>query len=448
MKSLTYLMVLAVFFLASCVPITSTAPTAGGTESTFDQFLSDVSKATYEDYIGKDNVNVRDAEAFKEMQKYILSLYKGVDWKGSFAFPSENDTVDCFTIETQPSVIQPGIKTIEQPPIVATQDKAGEGETPGKGEYIPSPLTLDLKDPFGNPISCPDGTIPMGRITIDKLVQYKTLRDFFSKDLNGGGGLPPIPKPEGGASDHKYAVGYQNVTNFGGNSWLNLWNPSITGGTMSLSQQWYDAGTDKNTQTLEGGWQVLPQKYNTSNAVLFIYWTADNYDKTGCYNLDCPAFIQINNHWYLGGPWTNYSSKGETQWGFEMQWKLFKENWWLFLKGPGDYEAVGYYPTSIYNGGALATSATSAKYGGETAGSSPWPQMGSGEFADQGWQKAAFQNTIFYIPKNEDDGVGVWADLSEYEPSPDCYTIDIVPATKGGDWGTYFFFGGPGANSC
>ena len=131
-----------------------------------------------------------------------------------------------------------------------------------------------------------------------------------------------------------------------------------------------------------------------------------------------------------------------------MQWKLFRGNWWLFLKGRGDYEAVGYYPTSIYKGGPLATSATDIKYGGETANSGPWPQMGSGQFADQGWQRAAFQKSIFYIPQDEDGGTGVWADLSEFESAPDCYTIDTVPAARGGDWGSYLFFGGPGADSC
>ena len=471
------LTLIIVFAVVGCAPITPTAepptaepPTAEPTieetatpEATetpaagfipFDAFIAGVSSATYEDYAGKEGVNVDNPETFQEMQSYILTMYANAKQVSSFTDESGMLYFDCITIDTQPSVVLQGIQKIERvPPQAAAEDKLEEGETPGKGEYAPSPLTLGLEDPFGNSISCPDDTIPMQRITLDKLVQYPDLRAFFSKDSDGSGGLPPTPKedtpkPDDGAASHRYAVGYQNLTNFGGNSWLNLWNPSIRGGTMSLSQQWYDAGAGSGTQTVEGGWQVLPQKYNTANAVLFIYWTADNYGSTGCYNLDCAGFVQINNHWYLGGPWTNYSSTGETQWGFEMQWKLFRGNWWLFLKGPGDYEAVGYYPTSIYNGGALATSATAIKYGGETAGSSPWPQMGSGQFADQGWQRAAYQNTIFYIPQDQDDGTGVWADLSEYEPSPDCYTIDIVPAARGGDWGTYLFFGGPGADSC
>jgi len=33
--------------------------------------------------------------------------------------------------------------------------------------------------------------------------------------------------------------------------------------------------------------------------------------------------------------------------------------------------------------------------------------MGSDEFASQGWQHAAYQNIIFYIARDENDGVGV-----------------------------------------
>ena len=28
--------------------------------------------------------------------------------------------------------------------------------------------------------------------------------------------------------------------------------------------------------------------------------------------------------------------------------------------------------------------------------------------------------------------------------TPSCYSIDLTPSSEGGDWGTYFYFGGPG----
>jgi hypothetical protein len=105
--------------------------------------------------------------------------------------------------------------------------------------------------------------------------------------------------------------------------------------------------------------------------------------------------------------------------------------------GSGFFEAVGYYPTSIYNGGQLSQNLNS------------FPQMGSGDFAENGFGEAAFQNQIFYIPQDEDAGLGVWADLSIYDQSPvSCYKIELAYWPNGGDWGTYFYFGGPGGLGC
>jgi hypothetical protein len=181
--------------------------------------------------------------------------------------------------------------------------------------------------------------------------------------------------------------------------------------------------------------------------VLFIYWTADMYVKTGCYNLDCAAFVQTNHNWFLGGTWDHYST-ASSRWGFEMQWKLYKGNWRLILRGPGSYEAVGYYPTSIYKDGQMSKNSTKIRYGGEVnrrIGNS-WPQMGSGTLSTQGLSVAADQHTIFYIPRDENGGVGVWIHL---DPTADsCYSVNITNFPNDGDWGTYIAYGGPGGDVC
>ncbi len=416
----------------------------------FAEFLNIVRSARFEDYKGRSGIRVESPQAFEDMRTHILYMYEGVKQVSSFIH--DGAYADCIAMESQPSVRHLGIRKIAEPPSSSSLVRGGGEREPGEVKYIDSLLKLGLKDRFGNPIACSSGTIPMQRITLETLARFRTLRDFLSKNPVGLGrphldGKEPEFRPDWEAT-HLHAYGSQTVDNYGGNSWLNLWNPS---GDFSLSQQWYTGGTGSSNQTVEGGWQVLPDKYNTGNAVLFIYWTADNYQSKGCYNLDCTGFVQTNSHWYLGGPWDHYSSTGGTQWGFELQWKLFSGNWWLFLRGPGDYEAVGYYPTSLYSGGQLAKRATSIIYGGEVARKTgdTWPQMGSGSFASSGWQHAAFQKTIFYIPRDMDDGVGVWADLTTtVESLSTCYTINYVSSASGGSWGTYFFFGGPGATTC
>jgi hypothetical protein len=65
--------------------------------------------------------------------------------------------------------------------------------------------------------------------------------------------------------------------------------------------------------------------------VLFIYWTADDYTSTGCYNLECPAFVQTNNQVVLGAPnWTGASVPGGQQVWYDVEWiRDPSGNWWL-----------------------------------------------------------------------------------------------------------------------
>jgi hypothetical protein len=132
-----------------------------------------------------------------------------------------------------------------------------------------------------------------------------------------------------------------------------------------------------------------------------------------------------------------------------MQWQLYQGRWWLFLQGDGAYEAVGYFPVSIFRGGQLSRFANTVDYGGETVGTSSWPAMGSGSFASAGPGFAAYQSRIFYIktPGIPDEG-GIWAALKVLQPSPRCYKILYTPSARGGEFGTYIYFGGPGGNSC
>lgn len=253
--------------------------------------------------------------------------------------------------------------------------------------------------------------------------------------------LPLLLSACGGGGEHHWAWAEQQVNNHGGDSRLNVWKPDSDPGVFSLSQHWYTAGSGDSKQTVEGGWQVYPGKYSTDNPVLFIYYTPDNYS-SGCYNLDCSGFVQINNTWVLGGSLLPTSAEGGTQYIIRMQWQLYEGNWWLYVQGSGDYIAVGYYPESVYNSGPVTNYASYIKYGGETVenSSAVAGEMGSGNFASTGWSNAAYQRTIYYIDTSH---VSQWANMSAHQPSSSCYTIDLHNNT-GGSWATYFYFGGPG----
>jgi hypothetical protein len=414
----------------------------------FPDFVSGVAAADAQAWLARPESRVTTPAAFEEMRQHILSLYRGVQATHSFALDSQ--IFDCIPIAQQPSVRLLGQQTIVTPPPPPALAPTPRWQvSPGSAEPLKSPLELGRVDPFGNAVSCETGTIPMRRVTLEEISRFGSLREFFQKGP-AGAGRPHVANepPAALTATHKYAHAYQFVNNHGGDSWLNLWSPAINQGAsqiFSLSQHWYVGGSGASLQTVEGGWQDYPAKYGTNNSVTFIYWTADDYSSTGCYNLDCAAFVQTNSNWPLGGAWSIYSTPGGTQYEFQLQWKLYQGNWWLFLQGNGTFDAVGYYPGSIYRGGQLSQYATEIDYGGETVGTTSWPPMGSGAFASAGWQQAAYQRAIFYTDMADN---GQWSSLNTSQPSPTCYTLIFTPSSSGGSWGSYFFFGGPGGNNC
>ncbi|EDR05125.1 uncharacterized protein LACBIDRAFT_303459 [Laccaria bicolor S238N-H82] len=422
----------------------------------FNDFIAGVTDATYDKWA---HTTVQNATAFEEIKSHILTMYHGIG-EVTHSFIYDDEYGDCVDVKKQPGLRLQGIDHIAPAPIDTCSEENAKTADGPQTQFVESPLKLDLKDSFGNVIYCRDLTIPFPRLTLEKLTSFRTLADFFSKgndtepaltiDNGGDGGSSRRQLvARGAAQPHLYAVASQTVKNFGGNSWLSLWNPV---GDFSLSQQWYVGGSGANLQTVEGGWVVYPGKFKTKNAVLFIFYTADNYKTKKCWNLDCAAFVQTNKNWFLGRGFTHYSAFGGGQWGFEMQWKLVGGNWWLYLKGPGAYEAVGYYPTKIFGSGQLSKSAEVVEYGGEVTRDSAdhrWPQMGSSIFPSYGFGQSAFQRTIYYTARDEPGGVGVWTNLQKLViGSNKCWDINITQAAQGGSWGTYFFFGGPGGQTC
>ncbi|WP_027346354.1 neprosin family prolyl endopeptidase [Hamadaea tsunoensis] len=401
--------------------------TAGGFQS-FSGFLTEVAGHGYADYAKAGRTGaVTSSASFEQMRSYVLDAYRGVVVDHSYV--DNGSYFDCVRTETQPSVRDLGIKQLATPPA---PQAAG---TPK--DAVPATQTANAGrlDAYGNSTVCGAGTIPMQRLSIERLTAYPTLAGFLAKGPAGSNPSASTDRASTNGSStnanaHRYGVGYQYVNNHGGNSWLNLWNPS---GEFTLSQQWYVDGS----QTVEGGWVHYPGKFG-NNAVLFIFWTPDNYVH-GCYNLDCSGFVQTSSAFTLGGAWSNYSTSGGGQYGFGLQWKYYAGNWWLYIQGT----AIGYYPGTIYGTGNMRYgNATLAEAGGETyTGGTNWPQMGSGSWPSSGWTYAAYQNTVFYIDRSD---VSQWSVLNSIITNPACYSISITPWQSGGSWGTYFYYGGPG----
>jgi len=377
------------------------------------------------------NSKVKNAGAFDEMRGHILSMYRGVSVSHSFIKDSSH--FDCVPVEQQPALRVHGItKIAEAPPRELLAGPEAAAET---AAAVAEPETVDA---FGNAVACDAGSFPMRRLTLEEMTQWPTLRHFFAKKPE-----TPSEAPAVASASHKYAFMSQHVDNLGGNSNIALWNPYVNtalGEVFSLSQAWYAGGDGAATQTAEVGWQTYPARYG-ANSVLFIYYTADYYATTGCYNLDCPAFVQIAGAGMLGASLGTPSQMGGAQREFSARFQLFNGNWWLAINGTW----IGYYPGALYRGGQLTRYAENIQFGTESVASTIFPPQGSGAWSTSGWSQAAYQRNVFY---SDTAGTLRWSSLQPANPSPSCYSVSGPYSSSSQGWGVYFFAGGPGGSGC
>jgi hypothetical protein len=375
------------------------------------------------------------------MRRHLSGLYAGMHVTHSYEFGG--DIFDCVPILEQPSVRQEGIVKIATPPPPAVL-KAGK---PAEAAQSAVQVLASQRDRFGNAMTCAAGSIPMRRITLDQITHFRSLAAFLHKTPDGVAPIPVPMTPQVSAS-HKYSYAYQYVYNWGGNGSLNLWSPPVataSSETFSLFQHWYVGGAGTRLpglQTVEVGWQNYPAKYGSQQSRLFVYYTADGYNTTGCYNLDCKGFVQTSNTAHLGGVFSKYSSTGGAQVELPIQVQFYRGNWWIFLNGV----AIGYYPASLYRQGQLAYSAVLIEIGAESSGTVVWPPEGSGAWSSTGANKAAYARNLFYLDSRLNSH---WSTgLTRGAPSPNCYTVTGPAWNAVSGWGEYFYAGGPGGKGC
>lgn len=372
---------------------------------------------------------VKDRAAFDKQKQYVLSIHEGVHIVHSFA-DSSGQLFDCIPIDEQPALRRSGAP-LAQPPTVPRPPVPIRPAT----TFLP-PLHTDKFDRFGNQMLCPPGTVAIRRVTLDELIRFETLDDYFLKPTYPRHANPPNAPGTVTNSPHPHAYGFQDVDNLGGHVILSVWSPTVTGDQIfSLAQQWCLALGPTGAQTVEVGWQVYPRMYGHTNPALFVYWTPDSYQSGG---YDYQSFVQYGSSHPLGIACGAPSVSGGSQVEVELSFLLTGGNWWLFLNGIEEQNAVGYFPTFLFAGGPMATGATRIEFGGETAGNASFPPMGSGAFAAAGAGHAAVQRSIHYFSVA---GAMCAATLTAEEEWRAAYTIEIeAPA----DSDPLFYFGGPG----
>jgi hypothetical protein len=420
----------------------------------FQQFRTASAKVTYETLVQSGAVVKATRGEFQRMQEYVENAYHGVTVLKTISVSDES--FDCIPLVQQPSLR--GGQTIDSPPG--------------------PPLVAAAQS-----VSCDAGSIPFKRLNLSDLAAYPTLEQFLAKGKTAPPSMPSVLTPPANAMPsatqilpapndvHYYAHVSQNAWGKfnGAGADLSIWNPNVDpqldAYRMSLMQIWLLGQSQEGlTESLEVGWQTQPLAWHTPLPGAFVYWTADGYNSTGCYDLECAGFVQTSSALVFSAPFARdqYSVPGGRQPTLNVEWqrKADTSNWWLIIDG----EWIGYIPASMYNGElSKADGYRFLDAGGEIAAPDNLPSlpMGSGQFAAAGYQKAAFVTNMHTLDTTK---VYQPVDLAQTVPdaTPGCYTVALagvapdvlgfalpdgvstVPDLAPGMTGTSFYLGGPG----
>ncbi|XP_047339700.1 uncharacterized protein LOC124943193 [Impatiens glandulifera] len=354
----------------------------------------------------------------------------GLEHKGTIkTIEGDNgDIIDCVDIHKQPAFDNPLINDLQMKP----------SSYPDGIKQDPK-IEFEIRQDWNKNEECPEGTIPIRRNSNTSYYEDYHKKSFFTMQYQGNQSL------QRSEVRYEYAMAIdEGSPYYGTQAVFNVWNPLTKGNEFSASQLWITSSSPK-LNTIEVGWMVYPNKYGNTHTHFFIYWTADNYQKTGCFDFDCPGFVQTHRNYAIGATISPTSTYGGNL--HEVSVNIFKDipsgNWWLVISG----YVVGYWPKSIFTG--LADHATSVKWGGEilnsrSSGHHTTTQMGSGHFSGEGYHRSSYIRQL----KVADSGLFPREPgyLTKLVTTPSCYNLNMFknPRTM---MGTHIYFGGPGFSS-
>jgi hypothetical protein len=341
-------------------------------------------------------------------------------------YTEEGDIFDCVNIRNQPAFDHPLLKNHQIQMRPTMLPKGFESKNLSNTSRL-----FGLRDG-----GCPSDTVPVRRTDPKDLLRANSLSNFGKKNAFN------LIRADG--YNHHYAIIQSPAGDFYGTKvGINTWNPQLADSIqMSLAQIWLSKGSGSTVNTIEAGWQVLPSLYGDTTTRLFVYWTADGYANTGCYNLLCSGFVQISNSVTPGMALPVSVINGNQEVIDLLVYKDTSTGNWMLMIGS---ELVGYWPKSIYN--SLQGSAEIVQWGGEiaTLNGLTFPQMGSGRFPNEGYGYSAFMRKLEVVD-DQNSLTEAPDDIFTYADVPTCYKVTDVERSNDNSWTKYFFFGGSGGN--
>eukprot|EP00250_Pteridium_aquilinum_P011226 c19922_g2_i1 orf=540-2027(-) len=375
---------------------------------------------------------------------------------------SDGDIIDCVPKDKQPAFDHPLLRNHKFESFPSALPTALRNSRPPRHRIRRS---IAVPQTWHHNGSCPLGTVPVRRTSEQDLMRWaastpapaaygrkrhKPARTPSSSPrINADDDDPAVSISINGdgANNHEHAIAYvEGQEVYGASAVLSVWDPWVeTSNEFSLSQIWILGGSfDDDLNSIEAGWQVSPELYGDGRPRLFIYWTTDGYQATGCYNLLCSGFVQTSDTVAIGAAISPVSRPGSSQYQIEiMIWKDPRQgNWWMAFEGS---HIVGYWPSELFS--RLSDyAANMVEWGGEIVNSRPYgrhtgTQMGSGHFAEGGFGSASFFHSLQVVDAN--NNLQPMSNVQTLAENPNCYDIKSM---QDSNWGASFYFGGPGRN--
>ncbi|KAI3741472.1 hypothetical protein L1987_59146 [Smallanthus sonchifolius] len=355
----------------------------------------------------------------------------------------DGDIIDCVHISHQAAFDHPSLKNhkIQMRPNFHPE---GVNYESMEGLSENQETVTQLWHLNGN---CPQGTIPIRQTKKEDILRASSIKKYGKKSSVSAVAHPnSIDLDLINQSGHQHAIAYVEGEFYGAKATMNVWDPQIQQpNEFSLSQIWLLGGSfAEDLNSIEAGWQVSPDLYGDNNTRFFTYWTSDAYQATGCYNLLCSGFIQINNQIALGASISPISKYHSSQYDISILiWKDPEQgNWWMQF---GNGNVLGYWPASLFS--YLTDSASMIQWGGEVVNSASdgqhtTTQMGSGHFPEEGFGKSSYFRNVQIVDGS--NSLRAPKDIDTFTEQPNCY--DVQTGNSDG-WGSYIYYGGPGRNS-
>ncbi|XP_056852442.1 uncharacterized protein LOC108845320 [Raphanus sativus] len=228
----------------------------------------------------------------------------------------------------------------------------------------------------------------------------------------------------------------------GAEAWISLHSLTVQNNQYSKSQIWLENGPRNELNSIQVGWAVHPRLYGDTRTRFTMYWTADGYKNTGCYNIQCPGFVIVTRIPWIGIAFPRTSIYGNVSVTFTPQ--VFQDglsgNWGLKVVN----EVIGYWPKELFT--HLNNGASLVRFGGNTfmAPDGISPPMGNGHFPVIDFQKSSFflhvkvRNSNYQLLDIED------RKTRSYSDSYQCYRLSYWGYARSN--GVSFSFGGQGGN--